>query len=185
MVQQSSNHMSKLGDLKSLGSLELLRMHAAILGALKEKQILRTTNTPTGDYAEWLVARWMEEVGRIDATGGGLVTNSHKGYDIIDREKMRYQVKGRRLTSQNQSRELGVVRDLNDDNFDYLIAVVFEEDWDVKVAAQIPVEILRSMSNPIKSRINGHKFCLSDKLLEAVGVTLITGGIRGVQCAFK
>ena len=97
MAEQQSNHTSKFANLKSLGSLELLRMHGAILDALKENQILRTTNNPTGDYAELLAAGWLEKQGLVKNAREALLKNSHKGVDAIDDKGASYQVKGRRL----------------------------------------------------------------------------------------
>ncbi len=55
---------------------------------------------------------------------------------------MRYQIKGRRITRDNPSRQLSALRDLAKDNFDFLAGVLFAEDFGVIRAAIIPRAII-------------------------------------------
>jgi hypothetical protein len=57
--------------------------------------------------------------------------------DATDSTGVRYQIKGRRLTQHNKS--LGVLRDLPDQRFDFLAAVLFHEDYRVMKAALVPL----------------------------------------------
>lgn len=185
MAEQQSNQTSKFTNLKSLGSLELLRMHGAILDALKENQILRTTNNPTGDYAELLAAGWLEKQGLVKNAKDALLKNSHKGVDVIDDKGTSYQVKGRRLTASNPSRQLGTVRNLFENEFQYLIAIVFNEDWSINQAALIPIEALKSIPGSKRDGVNGHVFHLNEGLLKAKDVKLITDDIQEIQRGLK
>ena len=90
-------------------------MYAEILAELNSRKVVRTYNSPVGDYAEWLVA---EKLGFV------LEHNSQKGYDAYDpKTGLRYQVKSRweRGAASVQSRELNVIRYYDDNQFDYLI----------------------------------------------------------------
>lgn len=43
-------------DIKKKSSIELMNMYAEILAELNSRNVVRTYNSPVGDYAEWLVA---------------------------------------------------------------------------------------------------------------------------------
>jgi hypothetical protein len=104
---------------------ELLRDFGAILRELHARGVVRSYNNPVGDMAEWLGAK---------AFGLTLETNSAKGHDAVDKNGKRYQIKSRRLTAKNPSTQLGVMRDLSDGHFDYLLAVYFNEEFEVAAA---------------------------------------------------
>jgi len=57
--------------IKGKSSIELMNMYAE----LNSRNVVRTYNSPVGDYAEWLVA---EKFGFV------LEHNSQKGYDALD-----------------------------------------------------------------------------------------------------
>ncbi|GAI05452.1 unnamed protein product [marine sediment metagenome] len=73
---------------------ELLRCFANILDELKERKVVRTRNNPVADYAEWLVTQQL---------GLSLERSSKRGYDAIDQNGKRYQIKSRRLDPTNES----------------------------------------------------------------------------------
>jgi hypothetical protein len=72
-------------DWSTLGVTDLLAAHCAILDELRTRNILRSKNNPTGDYAEWLVPTKL---------GLRLENNSAKGWDATDAAGVRYQIKG-------------------------------------------------------------------------------------------
>lgn len=45
-----------LPDLTELTVAELLTTHSAVLDELRHRNVIRSKNNPTGDYAEWLVS---------------------------------------------------------------------------------------------------------------------------------
>ena len=112
---------------------DLLRMHGQIMDELRARDVVRTSNSPVGDYAELLFSR---------AFGWDLAANSVSGHDAVDSAGVRYQIKSRRLTSLNGSRQLSALRRLPDKHFDYLAAVLFNSEYDVFRAAIIPHECL-------------------------------------------
>ena len=62
-------------SIQQKSSIELMNMYAEILAELNSRNVVRTYNSPVGDYAEWLVA---EKLGFV------LEHNSQKGYDAYD-----------------------------------------------------------------------------------------------------
>ncbi len=82
-----------------------------------------SSNNATGDYTEWLVTERL----RLH-----LNKSAEKGYDATDVDGVRYQIKDRKISHSNSLMQLGVIRDLDKQEFDLLIAVVFEPDWQVK-----------------------------------------------------
>lgn len=43
-------------SLQQKSSIELMNLYAEILAELNSRKVIRTYNSPVGDYAEWLVA---------------------------------------------------------------------------------------------------------------------------------
>lgn len=102
-----------LPSLTSLTIQELLATHSAVLDELKRQEVIRSKNNPTGDYAEWLIQ---------EKLGLKLTETSAKGYDATDSNGLRYQIKARRVTHDNRSTQLGVIRNLKSADFHFLIA---------------------------------------------------------------
>lgn len=132
-------------DLSSYKPRELLRLYSEIMRELRNQGVLRTHNNPVADYAEYIVSQTLHLE---------LCDNSIKGYDAIDRNNIRYQIKGRRLTVGNPSCQLGVIRSIDKKEFDFLIAVLFNEDFSVKNVYKIPHHIIKKYSR-FHQRMNG------------------------------
>ena len=43
-------------DIKSSTPVELMNLYAEVLIELNQRKVVRTYNSPVGDYAEWLVS---------------------------------------------------------------------------------------------------------------------------------
>jgi len=144
---------------------ELLELHGAILEVLRERNIVRSSNAPVGDYAEYLFAK---------AFGWELVGNSQKGYDAKDATNgQSYQIKSRRITAHNASRQLSALRRLPDKSFDFLAGVLFNADYSVYRAVILPHSVIEPCCR-VSKHINGWLFMLEDavwKMPEARDVT--------------
>jgi len=79
--------------------------------------------------------------------------------DATDAARVRYQIKGRRLTTHNNSRQLGALRDLSAQGFDVLAAVLFQEDYRVLKAALIPHARIGDLAKRVE-RTNSWRFLL-------------------------
>ncbi|WP_197445763.1 MULTISPECIES: hypothetical protein [unclassified Pseudomonas] len=120
-------------DLANLSIPELLKLHAAAIDELKNRGVLRTKNNPVGDYAEWLVS---------SALNLTLAKNSAAGHDAKSSDGKKIQIKDRCITASNRSRQLSVIRNLNKNDFDEFIAVIFNEAYDPIEAYLIPHAVI-------------------------------------------
>src|SRR5579862_3358017 len=156
---------SDLGALVGNSTVsELLAMHAAALDELRKRQIVRSANAPGGDYAELLFTH---------AFGWTRAENSTAGYDAIDWSHRRYQIKSRRLSMQNGSRQLSALRRLPEQHFDYLAAVLFEKDYKISKAAMIPYEVVVSLAR-FQQHTNSWTFILDDTVWTLPSVRDVT-----------
>ena len=148
---------------------ELLALHSAIMEELRGRNVLRSSNNPTGDLAEYLFCAafgWYQE------------GNSKKAFDATDDQGARYQIKGRRIHRRNKSRQLSAIRDF--DGFEILAAVLFDDDYRITRAALIPSEVVREHSTHIQ-HTNSHKFLLRDAIWNERGVIDVTDRLRDVE----
>lgn len=143
-------------NLKALNDKELLRLYGDLIEELRHRKLVRSSNNPVSDYAEKIVC----ERFRLSLSRG-----SSKGYDAVDeRTGMKYQIKTRRLTKYNKSRQLGVIRNLDQKLFDFLIAVFFDESLEPKEIWRIPRETIPKYSR-YSPHQNGHILVLTGKVL--------------------
>ena len=155
-----------MDDLKNRSSIELLGLHVDVLKELRRRGVIRSENIPTGDFAEFLFCRtfsWRQ------------ASKSEKAFDAEDGKGNRYQIKGRRHTPQNKSRQLSFIRDLN--GFDTLAAILFGERYDVERAALISSEVVRERCKFV-SYTNGYRFMLTDDVWDDRRVTDVTEKLR-------
>jgi hypothetical protein len=143
-------------DLSKLNEQELLRLHAAIIDELENRKVVRTKNNPFGDYTECLVSKALKLK---------LVNNSATGYDGIDENGIRSQIKGRRITPENTSRQLSAIRKLNEKDFDYLVGVVFDENYSVIEAIVVPHKVVAEYST-YREHVNAHILHLQGTILK-------------------
>jgi hypothetical protein len=158
-------------DLHKPLTSELLALYADILDELNRRTVLKTQNNPVADYTEWLVARSLELK---------LERNSRKGFDATDSNGVRYQIKGRRLHPNNPSRQLGVIRNLKRNEFDFLVAVLFNRDFSLLEAWKISREQVERYAR-FSSYQNGHILMLEGAVLTAEGTQSIVGEIKGAM----
>lgn len=114
---------------------ELLKLRAELDEELRRRGVVRSSNI-VGDYGEWIVC---ERFGWKMAE-----SQAQKSYDCTDNGGTRYQVKTRRITSRNKSRQLGVIRSFD---FDYLIAVILNEDYSPQEIWKFPVNLVQQYGN--------------------------------------
>lgn len=150
-------------NLKELSIKELLQLQAAATNELKERDVVRTQNNPLGDYTEWLVAKSM---------GLKLAANSKSGYDGIDSSGTKIQIKGRRITPKNKSRQLSAIRKYGEKDFDALVAVIFDENFDIIDAVLVPHEIVGKYAS-YREHVNAHILFIKEPLLSDPAVKCI------------
>ena len=146
-------------NLEQMSETELLQTHGAVLDELLRRDVVKTRNNPIGDYTEWLVCQRL---------GLERQPNSKASFDAIDRNGIRYQIKGRR--DSGTSVQFSPIRNLAEQGFDFAIAVVFDDDYYVRFAVKIPYGIVPSFAK-YSGHINGHILTLTDKTINHPGVT--------------
>lgn len=174
---------TELARLRALEVSELLRLYGSILEVLRERSVIRSENSPVGDYAELLAST---------AFGLTLTSNSTLGYDGTDAAGVRWQVKGRRISRWNPSRQMSSIRGLGPDDpdpFDVLAGVLFNPDFSVMRAAIVPVAVVRERAK-LTARVgaSAYRFDLTDAVWLVPSVRDVTEEIRvavtGVDAAF-
>lgn len=156
-------------ELNSLSDRQLLDLHCTVLEALRFRGVVRSSNNPVADYTETIVAR---------ALTAQLATNSQAGYDAVDQDGTRYQIKGRRLTTPSGSTQLSAIRNLSAGPFDHLAAVIFDGRLAVQYAALIPIEVVMRQSR-YRAHTNSHTLYFRRAVLSEVGVVDITALVQG------
>lgn len=149
---------------------ELLTLHAEVMEELRRREVVRTSNSPVGDYAELLFST---------AFGWALENSSAAGHDATDKDGVRYQIKSRRLTAHNGSRQLSFLRRLPEKKFDYLAAVLFDARYQVQRAIILPHEGLEARCR-FSKHANGWLLRLDDNCWAMAGAREVTEEIRAV-----
>lgn len=149
--------MLKRAELRAMEAAELLALYAELIEELRDRELVRTSNNPVADYAEKVA---------VERLNLSRAHKEEKGYDATDGKHRRYQVKGRRITRHNRSRQLSVIRNLDERPFDYLVAVVFDESFRVAEMWEIPYEFVKKYSK-WSAHQNGHIFHAKPDLLLA------------------
>lgn len=113
--------------------LELLRQGTEDAHVeLRRRGVLRSAaRNPTGDYAEWIVARQL---------GAERAVQSQIGYDLLQPDGVRVQVKGRRMSGGPLPQKFGNLYELDAREFDFIAAVLLDVDWTVREAWWVPWE---------------------------------------------
>ena len=145
-----------MSDLCANSIPELLALHVKIMEELGERNVLSTGNDLTGGLAEYLFCK---------AFGWNREKNSNKGFDATDTDGTRYQIKGRRARGEKIRRQMSGFSDL--DRFDFLAGILFYEDYSIRRAGLIPVDVVRHNRR-------GSKFFLRDKVWRIDGVVDVT-----------
>jgi hypothetical protein len=158
-------------QLTDVATSDLLALYRGVLRELRRRRVVRSTNSPVADYAEYLV---------VKALSLGLAPKSTKGYDATDAQGQRYEIKGRRLTAHNRSRQLSVIRGLRERHFAYLAGVLFDERFSVLRACLLPIKIVEQEA-VYREHVNGWILHLRDSLWELEGVDDITSAVRAAE----
>ncbi len=155
-------------DLGELKSIELLRLQASATAELKRREIVRTNNNPLGDYTEWLVANVMDLE---------LTSNSEAGYDAISKQGLKFQIKGRRITPERPSRQLSAIRNYAEKDFDWLIAMIFDKDFNILNAYIMPHSVIGNYY-PHRNHVNARVVVMSGAIIKDEKVVEITEKFR-------
>ena len=140
-------------DLEQMTEIELLQTHGAVIEELLRRGVVETRNNPIGDYTEWLVRR------RLRLTKAA---KNEKGFDAIDADRIRYQIKGRR--DEGNAVQFSAIRNLDAQDFEIVIAVVFNNDYAIRLAVAIPHDVVPEFAR-YQQHTNAHNLILSESVL--------------------
>lgn len=147
----------------------LLQLHAAVIEELRARGVVRTGNSPLGDFAEYLFSTTF---------GWTLEGNSTSGHDATDANGVRYQIKARRVTTASPGqRQLSAVRRLPEGRFDVLAGLLLDGHYDVLKAALVPHHVVMARARWIE-HVNGWRFSLDDDVWREPGVLDVTPAVR-------
>ena len=91
--------MVKKSNLNNMNEQSLLNLYSDLMEELRDRKLIRSSNNPVADYAEKVA---VEQLKLIRAG------KEERGYDALDKNNnTKYQIKGRRITRHNKSRQLG------------------------------------------------------------------------------
>jgi len=151
---------------------DLLMLHGDIMEELRRRGIVRSANNPTGDLAEYIFCK---------AYGWNREGNSKAGFDATcKRTKKKYQIKARRVTSRNKSRQLSAIRELDACHFDFLAGVIFNERYEVVRAIVVPHGAIRGRCTYVE-HTNSHKLLLHDDVWKLPGAKDVTRKLQAVK----
>jgi hypothetical protein len=145
-------------ELRTMSEVGLLQTHSTVIAELRRRGVVRTENNPIGDYTEWLVCNRL---------GLQVQGNSQAAFDAIDLQGIRYQIKGRRSIA--NSVQFSSIRKLEQHGFDFVIAVMFNEDYSVRLAIKIAHDAVPMLAR-YQDHTNGYNLILTNKVVEEDGV---------------
>jgi len=156
-------------ELSNLSVLDNLKLFVKVLDELQTRGVTRSKNNPTGDFAEWL----SERVFNLKLAGV-----SEKGIDATGKEDgVRYQIKARRSKKPSNSLPLGVIRGIEKKQFDFLLVVVFGNDFSVEWAYKIPHKVVEKFARH-SEHVHGVILSLNPDLRNDPEVEDVTGKFR-------
>ena len=135
---------------------ELLAGYEKLLRELRRREVVRTNDAPSGQYAEWLAQR---------AFGGDLAPNSVKSYDLIAQTGRRLQAKARVIPDPSRisgERQLSPFRSFD---FDDALIILFDSTYQVSRAVLLDVETVVNHSRE-SSHVNGRVLIARDSVLD-------------------
>jgi hypothetical protein len=146
-----------------------MMMHHSVIDELRRRAVVRTSNAPLGDYAEYLFSA---------ALGLKLESNSKAGHDATGPDGSKYQIKSRRVVSTSRAaRQLSVFRGLPEAKFDVLAAVLFDGQCKVIRAVLVPHAIVLQRS-VYAQHVNGWRLVADETLFALPNVTDVTGALQ-------
>jgi hypothetical protein len=133
---------------------QLLATYESLLVELRRREVVRTNDAPSGQYAEWLAHQVL---------GGELALNSVKSYDLVTVAGERVQVKARvvRHPAKAGERQLSPFRSFD---FDTALVLLFDARYSVRRAVTLPAAVVFEHSR-MSTHVNGRILIARDSVL--------------------
>jgi hypothetical protein len=157
-------------EFEHLKDAELLQLWSRVMAELREREVVRSSNNPVGDYCELLVAAHY---------GVTLVSGSNRDYDLIRDGNVHVQVKGRRVTAQSPTiGHWSAMRGLGHHAFEEVAAVALNEDYSLLGAWTVPWAAADRLKRWNK-RLQAHVLPYTKAFLEDPDVTPLELAVAG------
>jgi hypothetical protein len=156
---------------ESLTVRELLVLYGQVLDTLRSRGTTRSANNPVADYAEGICEK---------ALNLKLNKKSTTGYDGTDPDGKKIEIKARRITKENGSRQLSAIRGIDKHQFDLLAGILFNADFTVMKGCLIPHETIKEYGKR-NEHSNSHRFLLRDSVWALPGVKDITEALKQAE----
>jgi hypothetical protein len=114
------------------------------------------------------------------ALGLNLAGKSTSGYDAKDSKGRRYEIKARRQTPTSKPTHFSAIRGLPKQRFDFLVVVVFDEDYAVVKAAQLSFSAAQALAR-YRQHVNGSIVHFRDIWSPSSKLLDITASLRAIQ----
>ena len=101
-------------------------------------------------------------------------------YDAISESGKKIQIKARRVTPTSKARQLSVLRNLDDQGFNELVIVIFDESFHVTDAYLIPHSVVSECAS-YRAHVNGHVLHARGALLNDPRVQDISAEVQAAQ----
>lgn len=150
---------------------EILSLFADIIEELGRRGLTRSKNNPVADYAEHLACKAFALIPAGKST---------KGYDGTDSAGKKYEIKSRQKSARSNPTHFSAFRDLQHRYFDFLVAVLFSQDFAVLRAALIPYHRVLTLSF-YQEHVNGWILPVRDSVWAADGVVDVTARLKKIQ----
>lgn len=149
---------------------QLLVCHSEIIDELTRRGVTGATTNPYRSFAFWLATKRLGLQLELPEIRG------REGFDAYEHgSPIKYRILGGQLKGSMTSVKLGLYRQSssNPKPFDFLLALVFDEGWNVRYAAKIPFGSLLRLSI-FRTWVNGHVFIFKPAMLDDPEVLDIT-----------
>lgn len=139
-------------SLSGLSNKQVLcRVNEVAEELFRRKLITSLTSSPTGGYAEYLVARYFDTEP---------LKGRDSGFDLIKPDTgVKVQVKARRHAPGRPTTHFGDFGMLEQQRFDEFVGIVFAWDWSIDECWQVPWESVLVMSRLVHGK---HRLFLTD-----------------------
>ena len=167
--------MSILKEIRETDDIKtLMRAFLEIKKRLTDEDlgVANSLTDPVGQYAEYLTQK---------VYGGKRTNNGTAGHDLIDRKKRKIEVKGR-VKKHDNYKPKTYINDSNvsGKNFDYLVYIVFDNDFEVEYAFGITRSNFKSAFKTVEHNNSPPKWVIKarEEILENPLVENITNVFR-------
>jgi ABC-type molybdate transport system substrate-binding protein len=137
--------------------------------------VANSLTDPVGQYAEYLAQK---------VYGGKRTNNGTAGHDLIDRNKRKIEVKGR-VKKHDNYKPKTYINDSNvsGGNFDYLVYVVFNNDFEVEYAFGVTQSNFKAVFNKVEHGNSPPKWVIKarEEILENPKIENITNVFRNAN----